>query len=101
AGASVAISRPGASTDLVCRQLQDNLADTGAAQNSCEVIGSPPDIFTAVTTGQVDIGWTTPPFFAEELDDGTVRRIGSGNDIAGVGGTTSRFNLVSDRALAD
>lgn len=100
-GSSVAISRPGASTDLVCRQMIKNFEDNGEAANSCEVIGGPPDIFTAVSTGQVDVGWTVPPFFQDDFAAGTIRRIGSGDDVEGVSGTTARVNLVSETALAD
>ncbi|MHB1129818.1 MAG: ABC transporter substrate-binding protein, partial [Ilumatobacteraceae bacterium] len=98
-GAKVAISRPGATTDLVCRELANQLVGVGQQANSCETIGSPPDIYTAATTGQVDIGWTVPPFFLDKIVSGEIRQIGSGNDVARIKGTTARVNLISNQFL--
>lgn len=92
-GSSVAISRPGSTTDLVCRAMQNEREEAGEEPNECPVIGSPPDIFTAVTTGQIDVGWTTPPFFFEEIDNGTVRQIGTGDDIESLADITTRVGV--------
>lgn len=99
AGLRVATSRPGSSTDALCKALQAQLTATGSPSNECAVIGSPPDIFTAVTTGQIEVGWTTPPFFHDELASGRIRQIGSGDDLDRYRGTTSRVNLANHAVI--
>ena len=101
AGRTVAISRPGATTDLVCRKLGESLTGAGEKAPECVTLGSPPDIFTAVTTGQVDVGWTAPPFFFDEMDGGKIKRIGTGDDIDVLRGTTARFNMIRDGFLEE
>ncbi|RKN03469.1 ABC transporter substrate-binding protein [Streptomyces radicis] len=92
-GQSVSTSGPGSTTDLVGRELQRQLEDGGARPPELAALGNPPDVFTAVRTGQVDVGWTTPPFFFDEIQQGTVRQIGTGNDVGELAGITSRVNI--------
>lgn len=102
-GASIASSGPGSTTDLVGRELQKQIEASGGSSPAIEALGSPPDVFTAVRTDQVDVGWTTPPFFFQEISDGTMRSIGTGNDADVLAGTTARVilartDVVEDRA---
>lgn len=92
-GVSIASSGPGSTTDLIGRELQKQIEAAGSEPPTVEALGSPPDVFTAVRTDQVDVGWTTPPFFFEELRDGTMRSIGTGNDAEVLAGTTARVIL--------
>lgn len=100
-GLSVATSRPGSSTDALCQELQAQITADGRDGNSCEPIGSPADVYTAVTTGQVDVGWTTPPFFFDSLHSGELRQIGLGDDIDRYRSSTSRVSLVRQQLIAD
>lgn len=100
-GRTVAISRPGSTTDLVCREMQSERDADGDKPNECVTIGSPPDIFTAVTTGQVDVGWTTPPFFFDKLEDGTIRQIGTGDDLERLADITTRVGVARSDLVED
>lgn len=101
AGASVASSGPGSTTDLLGQELRKQIKGSGGDAPNIEALGSPPDIFTAVRTGQVDVGWTTPPFFFEDFADGSMRQIGTGNDIDALAGTTARVTLARQDIVED
>ena len=92
-GRSVSTSGPGSSTDLVGRELGRQLEAAGRPAPELAALGNPSDVFTAVRTGQVDVGWTTPPFFLDSVQDGTLRQIGTGNDVEELSGITSRVNI--------
>lgn len=101
AGASVASSGPGSTTDLIGQELRKQIEAAGGDAPSIEALGSPPDIFTAVRTGQVDVGWTTPPFFFENFADGSMRQVGTGNDVEVLAGTTARVTLAREDVVED
>ena len=48
--------------------------------------GGPAPTLTQVMSGQIDVGWSAPPFGLQQLDEGKIRIIASGNDAAGVQG---------------
>src|SRR4029077_21003737 len=50
--------------------------------------GGPPATFTQVMTGQIDIGWSAPPFGIKEIKDGKIRIIARGSDIPSLKGQT-------------
>ena len=41
-------------------------------------------------SGQIDVGWSAPPFGLDQLDDGKIRIIASGNDASVFKGQTVR-----------
>jgi NitT/TauT family transport system substrate-binding protein len=51
---------------------------------------------TQVMSGQVDIGWATPPFGLKEADDGKIRIIANGNDVASLRDQTVRVEIVNE-----
>jgi NitT/TauT family transport system substrate-binding protein len=61
--------------------------------------GGPPGTFTQVMTGQVDIGWSAPPFGLQEEKDGKIRIIGRGSDVASLNGQTIRVLIVNADVL--
>jgi NitT/TauT family transport system substrate-binding protein len=61
--------------------------------------GGPPGTFTQVMTGQVDIGWSAPPFGLQEERDGKIRIIGRGSDAASLNGQTIRVLIVNADVL--
>lgn len=105
AGGSIGISRPGSTTDMLAREMAAQIAAEGGDAPELVPTGSPPDTYTAVTTGQIDAGWTVPPFFFSEMEDGQLRRLFSGDDLDRYSGTTARVTLVRaevlDERLAD
>jgi NitT/TauT family transport system substrate-binding protein len=63
--------------------------------------GGPPATFTQVMTGQIDIGWSAPPFGIKEIKDGKIRIIARGSDIPSLKGQTVRAIIVNANALKE
>jgi len=61
--------------------------------------GGPPATFTAVMSGQVDIGWSAPPFGLQEEKDGKIRIIARGSDAKSLHGQTIRVLIVNADVL--
>ena len=60
--------------------------------------GNPAATKTQVMTGQIDVGWATPPFGLQDLAAGKTRVIGRGNDIPEIRDATNRV-LVANLAV--
>jgi NitT/TauT family transport system substrate-binding protein len=63
--------------------------------------GGPPGTFTQVMTGQIDIGWSAPPFGLKEIKDGSIRIVARGSDIPSLKGQTVRVIIVNANALKE
>ena len=63
--------------------------------------GGPAPTLTQVMSGQIDIGWSAPPFGLQQLDEGKIRIIASGNDAAVFMGQTVRVNITNTQTLAN
>jgi NitT/TauT family transport system substrate-binding protein len=61
--------------------------------------GSPSATLTQVMSGQIDIGWSAPPFGLKQLDEGAIRIVASGNDAAVFKGQTVRVNITNVQTL--
>jgi ABC-type nitrate/sulfonate/bicarbonate transport system substrate-binding protein len=61
--------------------------------------GSPPATFTQVMSGQIDVGWSSPPFGFDAIDEGKIRIIARANDAQIVHGTTIRMLITNAAAL--
>ena len=61
--------------------------------------GGPAPTLTQVLSGQIDVGWSAPPFGLQQLDDGKIRIIASGNDAAVFKGQTVRLNITNVQTL--
>lgn len=77
AGKTIAYSTTGSSTDVGVKALMrvDKVSMTPVAT------GSPPATFTQVMSGQVDIGWASPPFGVEAVQAGRTRIVARGSDV--------------------
>lgn len=53
--------------------------------------GGPPGTLTQVMSGQIDVGWSAPPFGLDQLDQNQIRIIASGNDASVFKGQTVRL----------
>ena len=58
-------------------------------------MGGPAANLTAVMSGQVDVGWAAPPFGLDQLDQGQIRQIATGNDASAFKGQTVRLNIAN------
>ena len=61
--------------------------------------GGPSPTLTQVMSGQIDIGWSAPPFGLKQLDEGAIRIIASGNDATVFKGQTVRVNITNVQTL--
>src|SRR5882724_3622108 len=62
--------------------------------------GGPAPTLTQVMSGQIDIGWSAPPFGLQQLDEGKIRIIAGGNDAAIFKGQTVRLLITNVSTLA-
>ncbi len=56
---------------------------------------------TMVMTGQIDIGWGSPPFGIKEIADGKIRVIANGNEVPSLRNQTVRVEVVNANVLRD
>jgi len=96
AGKTVAYSTTGSATNLMVLGLQElyGIKVRPAAT------GNPAATLTQVMSGKVDVGYSAPPFGVAELNDGKIRIVGRGNDLASLARQTVRFIVVNANALA-
>ena len=96
AGKSIGYSTTGSSTDLVVRGLQRVFKVTMAPGAT----GSPPATFTQVMSGQVDIGWASPPFGVEAVQSGRTRIVARGSDVPEFATQSVRVMIANASALS-
>jgi len=63
--------------------------------------GGPAPTLTQVMTGQIDVGWSAPPFGLQQLDEGRIRIIAVGNDATVFKGQTVRLLITNTQTLAN
>lgn len=63
--------------------------------------GSPAATFTQVMSGQVDVGWSSPPFGFDALTENKIRIVARANDAKIVHGTTIRTLLTTEAVLKE
>jgi len=95
-GKTVAFSSPGSSTNLILLQL----INQAKVAPKLVATGGAPGTLTQVMSGQIDVGWSAPPFGLQQLDEGKIRIIASGNDAAAFKGQTVRVNIATTQTLA-
>jgi NitT/TauT family transport system substrate-binding protein len=59
--------------------------------------GGPPGTLTQVMSGQIDIGWSVPPFGLKQIDDGQIRVIATGDEVASMRQQTVRVQVANTR----
>jgi NitT/TauT family transport system substrate-binding protein len=96
AGKTVAYSTNGASTNITLLAL---LKHYGVKARPVAT-GASAVTFTQAMSGQVDIGWASPPFGLDALDDGRIRLVARGSDVPETAGQTVRVHIVNAGVLA-
>jgi len=61
--------------------------------------GGPAATLTQVMSGQIDMGWSAPPFGLQQLDEGKIRVVASGNDASAFKGQTVRLLVTTAPVL--
>jgi NitT/TauT family transport system substrate-binding protein len=63
--------------------------------------GTQPATLTQVMSGQIDIGWSAPPFGLKELAEGKIRIVANGNDVPSLRTQTVRVDMVNANVLKE
>ena len=61
--------------------------------------GGPAPTLTQVMSNQIDVGWSAPPFGLQQLDEGKIRIVASGNDAVVFKGQTVRLLVTNAQTL--
>src|SRR5262245_36666326 len=96
-GRTMGYSRPGSSTHLVSQSL----AAAAGVKPRFVSAGGVPDNRTQVMSGQIDAGWSIPPFNLELLAEGKIRVIARGGDVPALSAQTVRVNVASLKFLTE
>ena len=69
----------------------------GDAKVNAKVVptGSPAGTFTQTMSGQIDIGWSSPPFGVDAIEQGKIRVIARGSDVSLFRSQTLRVQVVN------
>jgi NitT/TauT family transport system substrate-binding protein len=62
--------------------------------------GNPASTFTQAMSGQIDVGWSSPPFGLREAEQGKIRIIGHGSDVPALRTQTVRLQITNKAAYA-
>ena len=96
AGKTIAFSTAGSSTNVIVLGL---IKESGVALKPTAT-GSPANTLTAVMSGQIDIGWSSPPLGVEDLEQGKIRLVARGSDVASLRDQTVRVIIANADSLA-
>ena len=96
AGKTIAYSTTGSSTNLAVLAF---IRDFGVAVKPVAT-GSPASTYTQTMSGQVDIGWSSPPFGVEALQQGRIRIIVRESDVPAFRNQTVRL-MITNTATAE
>jgi NitT/TauT family transport system substrate-binding protein len=95
AGKTVAFSSPGSSTNLILLQL----VNQAKVSPKLVATGGAPGTLTQVMSGQIDVGWSVPPFVLQQLADKKLVIIAKGSDVKALAEQTIRVNVANANAL--
>ncbi len=91
AGKSMAFSSNGSSSNLGALAL---IKQSGVAIKPIAA-GGPPATFTQTMSGQIDIGWSAPPYVLDDVKSGRVRIIARESDLEAFKNQTVRMNFAT------
>ena len=89
AGKSMAFSSNGSSSNLGALAL---IKQSGVAIKPIAA-GGPPATFTQTMSGQIDIGWSAPPYVIDDIKSGRVRLVARESDLEAFRNQTVRMNF--------
>jgi NitT/TauT family transport system substrate-binding protein len=95
-GKTAAYSTTGASTHIALLALIKHFGTTTKAVST----GAGAVTFTQTMTGQIDVGWASPPFGLQALKEGKIRLIARGNDAPSMKDQTVRVHIVNANVLS-
>lgn len=92
---TIAYSTSGSSTNSLVIGFTNELGSKAKPTAT----GGPPATLTMVMSGQIDIGWASPPFGLKEIEAGKIRIIARGNDVPSTRNQTVRVQIVNADVL--
>jgi len=92
---TVAFSSPGSSSNLILLEL---LRQAGSKARPTAT-GGLPGTLTSAMTGQIDIGWATPPFALRELQEKKIVIVARANEATELRNQTIRVNIANVQSL--
>ena len=95
-GMTLAYSTAGSGTHITALRFMKERGFTA----KLTATGNVPATFTQVMSGQVDIGFSTPPFGLDALERGQIRLIALANDLASVRNQTVRLIIANASDLS-
>jgi NitT/TauT family transport system substrate-binding protein len=97
AGKTIAYSTNGSSTHGIVNAFMKQYG----LKAKPTATGGPAPTLTQVMSGQIDVGWSAPPFGLDQLDGKQIRIIASGNDAEAFKGQTVRLLITNTQTLAN
>jgi NitT/TauT family transport system substrate-binding protein len=94
-GKSIAYSTRGSSTNTIVLGFLKHFGIDAKPVAT----GNPAATFTQAMTGQVDVGWSSPPFGVEAIEQGRIRVVARGSDVPSFREQTVRVQIVNAGAL--
>ena len=94
AGRTIAYSTTGSSTNVTVLAF---VRQTGVPMKPVAT-GNPASTFTQTMSGQVDIGWSAPPFGVEALQQGRIRIVARASDVPAYRNQTVRLMITNTSA---
>jgi NitT/TauT family transport system substrate-binding protein len=96
-GKTAGYSTIGASTHVALLALIKHFGTTAKPVAA----GASAVTLTQAMSRQIDVGWASPPFGLQQLDDGTIRLIARGNDAPSMVNQTVRVHIVNANVLKE
>ena len=94
-GKSIAFSTRGSSTNTIVLGFLKHFG----VDAKPVATGNPAATFTQTMSGQVDVGWSSPPFGVEAIEQGRIRVVARGSDVPSFREQTVRVQIVNAGAL--
>ena len=94
-GQTVAYSTNGSSTNSLVIGFGKELGMQAKPVST----GGPPATFTLVMSGQIDIGWASPPFGLKDIEEGKIRVLARGSALPSTRDQTVRVQIVNAEVL--
>ncbi|HZP79937.1 MAG TPA: ABC transporter substrate-binding protein [Pseudolabrys sp.] len=96
AGKTVGFSTTGSSSYTALLQLENLLGVSVKPVGT----GNPASTYTQTMSGQVDVGWSSPPFGLEAAEQGKIRIIAHASDVPALRSQTVRLQITNKGAYA-
>jgi NitT/TauT family transport system substrate-binding protein len=100
AGKKIAYSRPGSSTHMGTLAIVDQIKAKGLKPPEPVSLGGIPEVYTAVRTGQADLGWSVPPFQLDRVEKGELRVVVKGDELTSLKEITPRVHFLNNEFAA-